>query len=375
VFYCSQDCQRAAWSAHSKECPALAALRAARSVTPPPALRLAHNSLRAVAAPVATPAASIALFHALVSHREEVGEAALVAAAEQAALLFSYAGSPPGTSEPWRLNFSLTEATRVLLQLSCNAHSVCDAELRPTGRGVYPLLACANHDCAPSCVLTFRGAKAQLRAARPLDAGDEVTLAYVDLCASRRERRNELRSGYYFECTCARCAGGGADPLGGSSPAAAAALAEARRLREAAAGEAAAAAAAALALADAPPALSRHCALRTRILDECMRCAIEAGDWAAALRHGEASLPGYEAAYGRGVTGGAHPLLGLQRAAVGRLRWATGDCRGAAEELERAAALLRVTHGADCELVGSLRQSCLEAQAAAAHAARAGGLE
>jgi tRNA-specific 2-thiouridylase len=69
------------------------------------------------------------------------------------------------------------------------------------------------------------------------------------------------------------------------------------------------------------------------------------------------------------------PLLGLQWATVGRLRWAAGEGAAAAEAYERALACLRVSHGADHQLVGELAQSSREAQAEAAHAARARELE
>jgi hypothetical protein len=58
-------------------------------------------------------------------------------------------------------------------------------------------------------------------------------------------------------------------------------------------------------------------------------------------------------------------------ATVGRLRWAGGDSVGAADAYERALTCLRASHGRDHPLVGELAQSSREAQAEAAHAARA----
>ena len=154
----------------------------------------------------------------MVSHRAEAPQEALLAAAQMATLLSSYVGTrrvaePDAESEAqaeppeaWRIDVDVEAATQLLLSLSCNAPAVCDAELRPLGRGVYPVVACANHSCAPAAALTFRGLRAQLRALAPLAPGDEITLAYVDVCAPAAQRRDELRRGYYFDCGCDRCA-------------------------------------------------------------------------------------------------------------------------------------------------------------------------
>ena len=64
--------------------------------------------------------------------------------------------------------------------------------------------------------------KLSLIATRALKAGDELTMAYVDVAArdgedpaeARRRRRYELARGWRFKCECARCtteAGEGAE--------------------------------------------------------------------------------------------------------------------------------------------------------------------
>jgi hypothetical protein len=180
-----------------------------------------------------------------VSHRAEADAEALLSAAQMATLLCSYAGTPTGACldddatgsalnddddnapasapapppappapaapvEPWRIPIDVESTTALLLALSCNAHSVSDAELRPVARGLYPLIAVVNHACAPNAALTFRapGFAAQLRccARGGLIAGTEITIAYVDVCATSQERRSALRAGYFFECACERCA-------------------------------------------------------------------------------------------------------------------------------------------------------------------------
>jgi|APGre2960657444_1045066.scaffolds.fasta_scaffold00441_5 SET and MYND domain-containing protein len=397
--------QRLAWQGqgtHAQECPALEALLAQRGVTPPPSLRLAHRLLLKRAQPqlAAPPWDAPALAAALQSHRSSASEAQLISTAQAAAALSAYA------------SVDAQEATDVLLALSCNAHSVCDAELRPTGKGVYPVVATANHDCAPSACLTFRGATTQLRSVRSLSAGEEVTLSYIDLCACASERRAELREGYFFECQCARCAAafapGGCEEdraMGGCGCAscgaataplatvcgacgaqvapqpadvrrartdAAEAIAEARRARSAGDVVAAAAAAARALTAVRASRLPPTAALRTRALDECLKAALEAEDWTGALSAAADSLPGYTLCHG---AGGASPLLGLQHATVAKLRWALGDAQEAGRQFQRASAHLEVTHGGDHPLVRELQQSAREAQAQDAHASHGRRLE
>jgi import receptor subunit TOM20 len=72
-----------------------------------------------------------------------------------------------------------------------------------------------QHDCAPSAYVAFPDGTAELSlvAARDLTAGDELTVAYVDVAehegetifAARRRRRMELARGWRFPCPCERC--------------------------------------------------------------------------------------------------------------------------------------------------------------------------
>ena len=73
---------------------------------------------------------------------------------------------------------------------------MCDEELNAIGVAVYPAAAMVNHADAPTAVQSFKGKKIVLRATRDLKRGDEVTMAYVELLATRQERRAALRAGY-----------------------------------------------------------------------------------------------------------------------------------------------------------------------------------
>ncbi|GIL49275.1 hypothetical protein Vafri_5404 [Volvox africanus] len=113
------------------------------------------------------------------------------AAASQAAQ--SGLASRPGAWPGFRT------VAQLLSLLSCNCHTVCDEELRPLGIALYPTGALVNHSCNPTAVQTFRGRTLLLKALTPLAPGDEVTIAYIELAATRQERREMLAESYFFD--------------------------------------------------------------------------------------------------------------------------------------------------------------------------------
>lgn len=233
VAYCGVECQRAEWSAHKVECGVLA--RRPPGAPLPPATRLVARVIRRLAASAparaleparARPAgAGLPLDAALAA---ELSSAAGVralhvgggggpdggAAREQAheivplltALVRGAGGR--GADEPPAALPSAPELEALLRAVRCNAFTTHDSELRPTGIGLFPLAATLNHSCAPNAVVLFDGARggARVRAVAAVPAGDEVTIAYVDVAAPTPLRRAELLAGYDFACACRRCA-------------------------------------------------------------------------------------------------------------------------------------------------------------------------
>ena len=51
-----------------------------------------------------------------------------------------------------------------------------------------------------------------VRSLRPIQAGEELTISYIDLCAATDDRRAILQDKYLFRCTCDRC-GNNAHPI------------------------------------------------------------------------------------------------------------------------------------------------------------------
>ncbi|KAG0600003.1 hypothetical protein M758_11G000200 [Ceratodon purpureus] len=100
---------------------------------------------------------------------------------------------------------NVKEVTQTICRFACNAHTICDEEVRPLGTGFYPVISIINHSCLPNAVLHFDGNRAAVRAVDDIHEGTEITISYVELAASTTTRRKALKDQYYFDCNCIRC--------------------------------------------------------------------------------------------------------------------------------------------------------------------------
>jgi len=116
-------------------------------------------------------------------------------------LALSLFGERPPFSPP-----SAADAVEMFCRIRCNVFSLCDAELRATGIGVFPLASLLNHSCEPNCIATFRGKTQHIRTIRHVRADEELTLSYCDVGLPSPVRLELLREGYFFTCRCRRCA-------------------------------------------------------------------------------------------------------------------------------------------------------------------------
>ena len=92
------------------------------------------------------------------------------------------------------------DVARLLAAFACNVHTIHDDELNPVGMGVYPTAAMMNHACAPTVAQTFgEGTTATFRCVRDVRKGEEIAISYVELLATRAERRAELLNHYRFD--------------------------------------------------------------------------------------------------------------------------------------------------------------------------------
>lgn len=72
--------------------------------------------------------------------------------------------------------------------------------------GLWPLPSFINHSCASNSFRLHVGETLFLHASRPIEAGEEVTLAYVNTLLPRQLRHELLeKDSWEFKCTCSRC--------------------------------------------------------------------------------------------------------------------------------------------------------------------------
>ena len=97
---------------------------------------------------------------------------------------------------------------------SCSSHDQDDvgsilraAERSPgSGTALYATASLLNHDCNPNLnVHMSRGGQIAFVASRDINAGDELSITYIDANLQTSERLRALRHGYGFECKCERC--------------------------------------------------------------------------------------------------------------------------------------------------------------------------
>ena len=105
-------------------------------------------------------------------------------------------------------------AFQFISRLSMNGFSICNAEQKALGVGVYPTASMINHSCRPNAVQTFwlSGSSEhhyppmlQITMCRDAKEGEEVTISYCDVSAPRHNRRKGLKTNYNFLCDCALC--------------------------------------------------------------------------------------------------------------------------------------------------------------------------
>ncbi|KAF9073357.1 SET domain-containing protein [Rhodocollybia butyracea] len=73
--------------------------------------------------------------------------------------------------------------------------------------GIFPTISRVNHSCTPNSnyYFSFGTFSGELRAIRDVEAGEEITIMYVNIAAQGRVRRSWLKEDYFFACGCNTC--------------------------------------------------------------------------------------------------------------------------------------------------------------------------
>ncbi|WOK97697.1 histone-lysine N-methyltransferase ASHR1 [Canna indica] len=167
AWYCGNACQRSEWKLHQLECKALYSLSEERRKMLTPTIRLMvrlilRKQLQCEKVIRTTAEDNYDLVSTLEAHISSINENQLVLYAQMANLVKLVLPS---------LDIDLKEITHTFSKLSCNAHTICDAELRSLGTGLYPVISIINHSCVPNSVLVFENRVAIVRATEPIAKG------------------------------------------------------------------------------------------------------------------------------------------------------------------------------------------------------------
>lgn len=84
-----------------------------------------------------------------------------------------------------------------------------------SGTAVYFTASLFNHSCAPNAHVSWENGDAAItiRTLRPVRAGEEFNITYVDANERSASRRARLKEWYGFDCACERCASGEDDDV------------------------------------------------------------------------------------------------------------------------------------------------------------------
>ncbi|XP_031390525.1 histone-lysine N-methyltransferase ASHR1 isoform X2 [Punica granatum] len=293
-------------------------------------------------------------------------------------------------------------------KFSCNAHTICDSELRPLGTGLYPVISIINHSCLPNAVLVFEGTAAVVRTVQRISGGSEVSISYIETARSTMTRLKALKEQYFFTCSCPRC-----DRVGQPADIQESAVLEGYRckddnctgfllrdsddrgfrcqqcglLREKeelkeitneirTMSEKAVAATSSAKLEEAISIYKMIEKLQGELYhpysifllqprEKLLKMLMEVEDWKEALAYCRITIPIYERIYPT-----IHPLLGLQYYTCGKLEWLLGDSDVALKSLGKAVDILRVTHGTSTPFMKELMMRLEEARAEASYKIR-----
>ncbi|XP_057728576.1 histone-lysine N-methyltransferase ASHR1 isoform X2 [Arachis stenosperma] len=402
VWYCGTSCQKLEWKFHRLECEVLSRLDNDKKKYVTPSIRLMvklylRRKLQNEKIIPSTVMDNYNLVEALVSHMSDITKEQLLLYAQMANLVNVILQWPEINIKEIAENFS---------KFACNAHTICDSELRPLGTGLYPVISIINHSCLPNSVLVFEGRSASVRAVQHVPKGSEVLISYIETAGSTMTRQKALKEQYLFNCTCPRCS-----KLGQYDDIRESAILEGYRCKNekcdgfllrttdgkgfqcqqcglvrekeeikktateinSLSEEEASKLSSAGYYQEAISIYKMIEKLQTKLYhpfsislmrtrEKILKSLMELEHWSEALAYCKLTIPVYQSAYPA-----IHPLLGLQYYTCGKLEWYLGETEEAVKSLTKAVDILRITHGTNTHFVKELLMKLEEARAEASY--------
>jgi len=196
--YCSRDCQKKAWPMHKKECMAI------KRIAP----RVANDEIRMVSQILwkrermgeqRCISEKLCKVEELCDHLKDMKFEDVHKVDENSKEIGDYFGyeNLPDDDEFIDHLFGI---------VACNGMSITDMRgLQHIGVAIHPTLNLINHDCNPNTIAISCGPVIYLRAIKPIKAGDELMICYVDQGMLTSDRLQHLKEQYYFDCKCNTC--------------------------------------------------------------------------------------------------------------------------------------------------------------------------
>lgn len=338
VKYCGTRCQKGAWPDHRRECKCLKSIQPKEPVE---TVRLIGRAIFKLLKKLPCPSEELYSLSELQSNISELNDEMREGFTQLAIMLQYYLKEeiPDPSYLPAGLNIF-----ELFAKVACNTFSICNAEMQDVGAGIYPSMSLLNHDCTPNCIIVFEGKHLLLRAAKEIQAGEELTISYVDLMMPSKERQSELKRQYSFECRCHNCQTQAADELmvAGNKQAAMetkTAKLKALQLQVDGKWEESLAICRSILLSNAGR-LPDGNVYQVGVLDCAMDACISGGLYEEACMYGKRTLEAYRLYYPAMC-----PVKAIQLMKVGKLQYLHDKLPEALQTMKKALDILKVTHG------------------------------
>ncbi|XP_055438046.1 histone-lysine N-methyltransferase SMYD3 isoform X1 [Bubalus kerabau] len=197
--YCSAKCQKKAWQDHKRECKCL---KSCKPRYPPDSVRLLGRVVFKLMQETPSESEKLYSFYDLESNINKLTEDKREGLRQLALTFQHFMREEIQDASQLPPSFDIFEA---FAKVICNSFTICNAEMQEVGVGLYPSMSLLNHSCDPNCSIVFNGPHLLLRAVRDIEAGEELTICYLDMLMTSEERRKQLRDQYCFDCDCFRC--------------------------------------------------------------------------------------------------------------------------------------------------------------------------
>ncbi|KAG5202233.1 hypothetical protein JEQ12_003623 [Ovis aries] len=185
--YCSAKCQKKAWQDHKRECKCL---KSCKPRYPPDSVRLLGRVVFKLMQETPSESEKLYSFYDLESNINKLTEDKKEGLRQLALTFQHFMREEIQDASQLPPSFDIFEAfAKVIFSFSF----------------LFSSMSLLNHSCDPNCSIVFNGPHLLLRAVRDVEAGEELTICYLDMLMTSEERRKQLRDQYCFDCDCFRC--------------------------------------------------------------------------------------------------------------------------------------------------------------------------